>query len=146
MAHDTPILLGLRILVVEDEALIAMLFEDWLLDAGAEVVGPAATVPAAMALIEAARTAGGIDVAILDVNLGGTAATPFAARLRELGIPLLIATGSDDALPFGLHASAPVLRKPFELQEMLDGLEAAMAPAGPGYVLPRPWNGQALRP
>jgi DNA-binding response OmpR family regulator len=57
-----------RILIVEDEAMIAMLVEDMVLDFGSEVVGPAAKMDDAMRLAQAAA----LDAAILDVNVGGS--------------------------------------------------------------------------
>ena len=58
-----------RVLVVEDEALVAMLVEDELLDAGATVVGPAASIGHALRLIEEAAADGGLAAAVLDINL-----------------------------------------------------------------------------
>jgi CheY-like chemotaxis protein len=100
---------GKRILVVEDEAIVAMLIEDILLELGAEVVGPATRLAAALALARG----GGVDAAILDVNLAGEASFPVAAELRARGIPFAFATGyGAGGLPPD-WAGIPVLAKPF---------------------------------
>lgn len=102
-----------RVLVVEDEAIVAMLVEDGLAEAGAEVLGPAGSVEEALRLIEAAVTEGGLSGAVLDIALEGLGVAPVADRLAALGVPFLFATGwaANDGLAGG-HA-APVLHKPF---------------------------------
>jgi DNA-binding response OmpR family regulator len=107
-------LVGKRVLVVEDEALVSFLLEDELRDAGAEVVGPAVSVDHAMGLVEAALADGGLSAAVLDINLQGEAVGPVADKLATLGVPFLFATGCSDGRDTGGHATAPVLRKPFD--------------------------------
>lgn len=108
-----------RILVVEDEALVAMLVEDALLDAGALVIGPAATVAEALALLEHETP----DAAVLDLNLAGETSTPVADALALRRIPFVVATGyGADGLPPG-HLTVPVLAKPYDP----DDLTAALA-------------------
>ncbi len=117
---------GLRVLVVEDETLVAMLIEDMLGDLGCQVVGPAANVEEALDL----AAAGGIDCAVLDVNLAGRSVFPVADRLRELGVPFAFATGYGDA---GLRAAdqgSPVLQKPFREADLAQVLEALSAARG----------------
>ena len=77
------VLTGKRILVVEDEFLVALEAENMLVEAGAHVVGPAYQVDAALDLVEAET----IDGALLDVNLGGVVngCRAFARRLVERG-------------------------------------------------------------
>ena len=105
---------GRRILVVEDEALVAMLVEDALLEAGAEVIGPAATVAEAMQLLERERPS----AAVLDLNLAGEPSTPIADVLVRLGVPFVIATGyGAEGLPEH-HADVPVLAKPYDPDEL----------------------------
>jgi CheY-like chemotaxis protein len=107
-----------RVLVVEDEALVAMLVEDALMDAGFGVIGPAATVDEALDLIARERP----DAVVLDLNLAGEVSTPVADDLAARGIPYVIATGyGASGLPDG-HKEALVLAKPydpFELTAML---------------------------
>jgi DNA-binding response OmpR family regulator len=93
----TKIFQGLRVLLVEDEVMICLLLEDMLHEFGCEVVGPACDLERATGL---ARGEEGIDVAILDVNLGGQVVFPVAEILAERGVPILFSTGLDvDGLP-----------------------------------------------
>ncbi|RKK02892.1 response regulator [Pseudoroseomonas wenyumeiae] len=110
---------GRRILVVEDEALIAMLVEDALLDAGAEVLGPAATVEEALALLEDSEIGG----AVLDINLAGQLSTPVADLLAERGVPFVVATGYGAAGLPEHHRGVPVLAKPYDPRELVETLE-----------------------
>ncbi len=103
-----------KVLVVEDEALVAMLVEDALVDAGFGVMGPAATVDEAMALLSRERP----DAVVLDLNLAGETSTPVADVLAERGIPYVIATGyGASGLPAG-HQDAMVLAKPYDPAEL----------------------------
>src|ERR1700681_5070293 len=88
---------GLRVIVVEDESMICLLFEDMLSDLGCKVVGTACDFKRAT---ELAQGQDDIDVAILDVNLGGQLVFPVADILSKRGIPFLFATGmAADGLP-----------------------------------------------
>jgi PAS domain S-box-containing protein len=99
---------GRRVLVVEDEPLVAMDIVSVLREAGCEVVGPAATCQSARALIDA----GGFDVALLDANLGGDPVDDVALALTQAGIPFAFVTGySRDGLPQAFR-HAPMLGKP----------------------------------
>ncbi len=117
---------GGKILVVEDEALVAMLVEDALLDAGFSVIGPAATVAEALRCLAAQRP----DAVVLDLNLAGETSAPVADALAARGIPYVIATGYGVAgLPPG-HKQAIVLAKPYdplELTALLTRICAAAA-------------------
>jgi CheY-like chemotaxis protein len=116
---------GRRILVVEDEALVAMLMEDELANAGAQVVGPACSVDEALGLIEQIACDGGLNAAVLDMNLEGAAVSPVADRLAALGVPFVFATGYGEGCDRGAHAAAPILAKPFEptaLVAVVEGL------------------------
>ncbi len=111
-------LTGRRILVVEDEALVAMLVEDALLDAGALVIGPAATVREAIALLDREEP----HAAVLDMNLAGETSTPVADVLAARGVPFVVATGyGADGLPHA-HAAVPVLAKPYDPGELTAAL------------------------
>jgi len=99
-----------RILVVEDEALVAMLVEDALLDAGFVVIGPARTVSQALEMLKADPP----DAAVLDLNLGGENSLSVAEALTARGIPFLVATGYGAAgLPPHMR-HIPVLPKPYD--------------------------------
>lgn len=106
---------GRKILVVEDEALVAMLVEDALRDAGFTVLGPAATVEEARALLDREWP----DAVVLDLNLAGETSTPVADLLAARGIPYVIATGyGASGLPPG-HQDAMVLAKPYDPAELI---------------------------
>ncbi|MDB5693067.1 MAG: CheY-like receiver [Alphaproteobacteria bacterium] len=114
----------LRILIVEDEMLVAMNIEDMLLELGHEVAGIASRLEPALAL---ARE-GGFDVAMLDVNLAGDRSFPVADLLIARGIPFVFATGYG---PEGIDAEyrdQPVLQKPFRARDLAAALEALAAP------------------
>ncbi len=99
-----------RILVVEDEALVAMLVEDALVDAGFAVLGPARSVAQALEMLRAETP----DAAVLDLNLGGENSLSVADALAARGIPFLVATGYGAAgLPAHLR-HIPVLPKPYD--------------------------------
>jgi CheY-like chemotaxis protein len=120
-----PITLGgKRILVVEDEALASMLIEDELRDAGAEVLGPAQSVGDALRLVEAAAANGGINAAVLDINLQGDVVGTVADRLAALGVPFLFATGYQEGCDTGGHGTAPILHKPFGPERLIAAVES----------------------
>jgi CheY-like chemotaxis protein len=104
---------GWRVLVVEDEALVGRMFEDVLLDAGAEVIGPATSVEEALLLIETAAAGGGVSAAMLDINLQGAMVSPVADHLAALGVPFVFTTGYGEDCDRGSHSAAPILAKPF---------------------------------
>lgn len=99
-----------RVLVLEDEALIAMLIEDWIDELGYEVVGPARTVDQALALIEQNEP----DAAILDISLGATDSGPVAEHLMMRNVPFAFASGHDERTILSRHATAPMLAKPYD--------------------------------
>jgi CheY-like chemotaxis protein len=102
-------LAGRRILVVEDEYLIADDLCEALSSAGAEIVGPIPTVSGAIACIAEDQR---LDAAVLDVNLRGVMIFPVADALNARGIPFVFATGYDDAAIPERFADAQRLRKP----------------------------------
>lgn len=115
---------GKRVLVAEDEPLIAMLFETVLAGAGAEVIGAATSVAEALALID--QRGNTIDVALLDGNLGGDPVFPVAESLAVLGVPFVFLTGYD-ANGFSQHyPAAPVLRKPVGAPVLLETLRTCL--------------------
>jgi CheY-like chemotaxis protein len=114
-------LAGLRLLVVEDEALVAMLIEDLLRDLGCTVVGPVGSVARALALLR--REA--IDGALLDVNLGKERSYPVADALAARGVPFVFLTGYAEI--DGSHAAACVLQKPLAAAALARTLAATFA-------------------
>ena len=127
MSHDDSPLSGRRVLVVEDEMIVAWLLEDMLADLGCAVVGPAARVNQALAMIDAEA----IDAAVLDVNLNGQKSYPVADALAARGVPFVFSTGYDkESLPNG-YQSLPVLQKPFNRSELGDTLAKLLTPEEP---------------
>ena len=111
------------ILIVEDEPLIAMMLEDFLDSLGHTVSATCDNVAEAMS--EADK--GGFDLAILDVNLKGENVWPVASRLREQGIPFVIATGGHVDPPPPEFASVPLIEKPYTVDRVTPALDAAFA-------------------
>lgn len=112
------------ILVVEDDALIAMELGERLADMGYDVLGPAATVAEAEAVVARKRP----DAALLDSNLGGVSSTALAATLAANGVPLAFCTGYDSIknLPLELK-NAPILTKPIADADLLKVLKQLIA-------------------
>jgi CheY-like chemotaxis protein len=111
-------LLGTRILVIEDEGMIAMLLKGMLEAIGCEVVGVAARLPDALSKIGTLS----FDAALLDINLAGTLSYPAADEMLKSGTPFIFTSSyGKAALPAGMQ-DAPLLSKPF----MTEHLEAAL--------------------
>lgn len=115
MAHAAS-LNGLRLLVVEDETLVAMMLELMLDGFGCDVVGVAGTLSRGLAL--AGNEGLPIDGAILDVNLGGEAVYPVAERLAERGVPFIFCTGYGLAGLAEDFAHVPTLAKPYQADDL----------------------------
>ena len=116
---------GVKVLVVEDEAIVAMLLEQMLEDLGCTVAGVANQLTAAVALVNDAQA----DVAILDMNLAGDRVDPVARILAEKSMPFIFASGYGED---GLSAEwrgRPVLPKPFRLEDLRLALIKAISPA-----------------
>jgi CheY-like chemotaxis protein len=116
----TP-LVDKRILVVEDEALIAIMLAEMLGDLGARVIGPACTVAAGLSLAEAEV----LDAAVLDINVGGERVDVIAELLVKRGVPIVFATGYATAPPNGGRASH-IISKPYTQDSLAHGLRQAM--------------------
>ncbi len=110
---------GLRVLVVEDEAMIAMLIEDMLLGMGCTMLGPATDTARALSIIEDDQ----FDVAVLDVNLAGERTTSIATALRAKNIPFVFATGYGTSGIDEEFRDWPILIKPFRDADLKRVLE-----------------------
>lgn len=111
------------ILIVEDEPLIAMMLEDFLLSLGHEVRATCESVGEALKAVED----GDFDLAILDVNLKGESVWPVAAVLRQRAIPFILASGGHVDPPPAEFAGVPMIDKPYTIDRVTPALEAALA-------------------
>ena len=110
---------GCRILVVEDEFMLADELHMVLEAAGALVLGPVGSVEEALRCIAMAST---IDGAILDVNLDGELVFPVADHLAARGVPFVFLTGYGSGTAEGRHAGRPTLGKPLKPQVLIRAL------------------------
>jgi DNA-binding response OmpR family regulator len=118
-------LAGKRVLIVEDELLVALMIEDFLGDFGCTTIGPCGSVENAL---HAVRTET-LDLAVLDVNLAGERVYPVAEALAERHIPFLFLSGyGEDAIPPG-HSDWKVCAKPFRGADLAAMLTAQLARA-----------------
>ena len=113
---------GRRILLVEDELLVAMAVENVLRDEGCAIIGPIGRVEPAL---KAAREET-LDAAILDVNLAGEHVDPIAQALAERKIPFMFTTGYDRSMLPAEHADRPTLAKPFRPAQLIDRVLALL--------------------
>ena len=116
-------LAGRRVLVVEDEYLLASDLADALEDEAAEVIGPAPSVSRAMALIDGRSE---IHLCLLDINLGGELVYPVADALVERGVPFLFVTGYDARAIPPRFEGVRRLEKPVRVAEVLRAAAGAI--------------------
>jgi len=126
--RDAAPLARRRLLVVEDTAIIAFKLAEVLGQAGATVVGPIATLRAALDVINQRKP---LDAALIDVDLRGEPAFPLCERLSELGIRFMLVTGYElAALPTPWSASMAI-RKPFQSADLIHAVLALLAAPRP---------------
>ena len=123
-------LAGLRVFVVEDEALVLLTLEDMLVDLGCQVVVAVQHVEEALRLaLDVA-----VDVALLDVNVGGVRIDPVAHILATRGIPIVFVTGYEASSlppsPAGALDGVVRVAKPFQSAELAQGMLKALGRAG----------------
>jgi CheY-like chemotaxis protein len=118
---------ALRVLIVEDEMLVAMELEEALQSFGCFVVGPASRIRHALQL----ATEEEIDAAVLDVNLAGEKVFPVAEVLTRRGVPFVFATGYGAAGIDGVFPDSPILQKPYPEAALAVALADALARAVP---------------
>jgi CheY-like chemotaxis protein len=116
------LLQGVRVLVVEDEFLVAIQLEDTLAALGCTVLEPAHSMD------EAERALAGyeFDIAVLDINIAGKPIYPIARRLADRGIPIVFTTGYSREHIDEEWRDAPTLRKPYLAMELRRVLEEAL--------------------
>ena len=116
MTDAAASLIGLRLLVVEDEAMVAMMLEDMLDTLGCVVVDIAGSLEKGLKIAEDETMS--FDVAILDVNLGGDRVFPVAKRLSHRRVPFIFCTGYGRLSEDTGFAHMPILSKPYTQAEL----------------------------
>lgn len=111
-----------RMLVVEDEPLIALGLEEVLIDAGFAISGVVGKLDQALALIEG----GTCDAAIVDANLAGVNASPLAVSLAARGLPYIVMSGYSSDQLRGEYPRAVFLSKPCRPELLLETLNALL--------------------
>jgi CheY-like chemotaxis protein len=114
---------GLRVLIVEDEALVAMLVEDYLVELGCVVAGSARRVSRALESLENSQ----VDAAILDLNVNGEDITPVIETLDARGTPFIFASGYEEKNLDQRWGARRVLQKPFNSQELGQALHSLVS-------------------
>jgi CheY-like chemotaxis protein len=109
---------GLQLLVVEDEPIILMMIEDMLSDLGCSSVSSAPTIDKALALVAGQK----FDIAMLDMNLGGSDSGVVAEALERHGVPFVYCTGNRAGNRAKGDLDRPVLRKPFSFDDLIAAL------------------------
>jgi two-component sensor histidine kinase/DNA-binding response OmpR family regulator len=134
-----------RVLLVEDEALVAMLIQDSLSEFGFQVIGPVSTASDAL---EAAND-GHFDAAVLDINLGDDTVYNVAERLAKRGIPFVFVTGYDADSVDSRFGDVPILQKPIERETLKEifvrGNERTVAPPALRRIEERDGGSGAIR-
>lgn len=114
---------GRRLLIVEDEYFWAEELRRGLVGEGAVVLGPAASLAAAMPLLDGERR---LDGAIVDIGLRGRCSYTLADRLSDRRVPFLFVTGLDACVVPPRHASVPLLEKPVSVDRVVEALCALL--------------------
>jgi DNA-binding response OmpR family regulator len=123
MSHATlPDRLEPRVLIIEDEPVLAFALEELLVEAGFRIAGVAARLQRGLAIIET----GVCDVAILDANLGGISAGPAASALTARGVPFIVLSGYSPDQQQGVFAGALHLQKPCRPERLIQALRSIL--------------------
>lgn len=125
LGSDKDPLVGRRLLVVEDDEFITLMIEEMLALLGCEVAGKPSSPTEALAALAASQP---IDGAILDLKFGGKTDHSVADELAARGVPFLFVTGYDRDALAERHRDRPLLRKPFRLDELAEGLKRILLP------------------
>ncbi len=113
---------GLRVLIVEDEPLVAALIEDYLAELGCAVAVSARRLPKALESLQSSE----IDAAVLDVNVAGESISPLAEALAKRHIPFIFASGYGARGVEPRWAKCSILQKPFTANELRTALLACL--------------------
>lgn len=122
MQDDSQVLKGLRVLIVEDELIIAMDLQCILEEHGCEVLATVSSVGKALDALATLQP----DVVSLDLNLNGEPSLPVAEKLRTQGVPFVVTSGYANLVDHSPEFSGiPLVRKPFDTEELLQKLVTA---------------------
>jgi DNA-binding response OmpR family regulator len=116
---------GLRVLVVEDETLVAMLLEEYLADFGCDIVFSGRRIGKTLHALKNLE----VDAAVLDVNVAGESVSPVAEVLERLKVPFIFASGYGVKGVDERWSTRPVLQKPFSAKELHAALVACVQAA-----------------
>jgi CheY-like chemotaxis protein len=122
VTDTTSWLKGRRVLLIEDEYLVAMQMARQFADFGVEVVGPVATLDRALAF----ANGGALDAAVVDINLRGMMAYEVADQLQERGIPFVFASGYDRSTIPPRFAGVIYCEKPIDPRQVAQALSGAL--------------------
>ena len=111
-----------RILIVEDEPVLALTLEEMLIDAGFEVAAVAGKLGKALALIES----GACNAAVVDANLAGVSASPVASALAARGLPFIVLSGYSPEQLKSAFPGAHFVRKPCRPAELIEALNIVL--------------------
>jgi DNA-binding response OmpR family regulator len=111
-----------RVLIVEDEPLLAWALEELLVESGFAIAGVASRLKKALAIIES----GVCDGAILDANLAGVSVEPAASALAARGLPFIILSGYSPDERHGAFSNAPRLQKPCRPERLIEALRGIL--------------------
>jgi len=115
---------GKRIMIVEDEILLALDLELMLKDEGVEVLGPVGNIAQALDLLSHHSP----DAVILDMNLGGKSSAPIVAELMQGDIPFVVTSGySETYADIPAASEVPFVRKPYVMPELLGVLRSILS-------------------
>lgn len=127
------------VLLVEDEALVSVMIEDFLLDLGASEVVVCGNIDDAEALLGSKP----VQCAILDVKVGAADSSGLADELERRKVPFFFATAAGPELIAGRHRHRPILAKPFSNEQLLEFLLTAMSDVPRE---PSEWTGGEVAP
>jgi CheY-like chemotaxis protein len=124
MTEQERPLSGRRVLIAEDEAFVAMALQEKFAAAGAEIVGPAATLAEA----SAAADTDVLDAAVLDIDLAGLDVFPAADKLRSRGVPFVFQTGHGQRQELKLdYPEVLVFKKPVRASDLIAAVSELVA-------------------
>jgi DNA-binding response OmpR family regulator len=122
---------GCRILLVEDDAMIALAVETMLQESGCAVIGPLASLQAATAALAEQQP----DCAVLDIGLGAESVFPLADALADAQVPFIFLSGHSAPIVPERHAGRPFVGKPFGERVLLAALTTALGEAADSRAL-----------